>query len=420
MSLLLGPAAICGVALYEEARPKSPRQLALRQAQQANKAAARFLARSKVPEAVTMRDESSLVLGAPVEGGLLDWIKQRWFCLPLEHLICHAVVIGTSGSGKSETLLRIAVAAAKALGWQVVLIDLKGDYKAMAKFVIAMEAAGIPVRLFPLEGYNGWVGTRDALLSRLLAIDNIAEVTSSGQHHYKTVRENLIEMAVNAPGGPPKNSQEFLNRLMLTNGLLYDLYTGYAEQQNYLEVLLERPQDALSAYGHYRAFFSKAHGKLDGNWSYDDCQAAYVLLDGLALPEITDGVGRFLLADFVNYSTRKRWDKRVLFIPGASRERRATAIATTSGRANHRRLDGCAARYVSSAICKATTEEYAERHKRQEWQTIVPCAEERSSTSVTWSSKSTNAGGETSTSRETACTAAISTSSSSGVSRGQR
>src|SRR5258708_21590414 len=101
MSLLLGPAAICGVALYEETRPKSPRQLALQQAQQkhattqqANKAAARFLARSKVPEAVAMRNESSLVLGAPVEGGLLDWIKQRWFCLPLEHLIRHVVVVG--------------------------------------------------------------------------------------------------------------------------------------------------------------------------------------------------------------------------------------------------------------------------------------------------------------------------------------
>jgi hypothetical protein len=321
MSLLLGPAAICGVALYEETRSKSPQRLALQQAQQkraathqASKAAARFLARKKVPEAVTIRGETALVLGVPVEGNLLDWIKQRWFGLPLEQLILHTVVIGTSGSGKSKTLLRIAVAAAKALRWQVIFIDLKGDYKAMAEFMIAMEAAGISVRLFPMEGYNGWVGTRDALLSRLLAIDNVAEVTSSGQHHYKTVRENLVEMAVNAPGGPPKSSQEFLDRLMLENGLLYDLYAGYSEQQSYLDVLLKRPQDALSAYGHYRAFFSKAHGKLDGNWSYDDCEAAYVLLDNLALPEITDGVGRFLLADFVNYTTRKPWEKRVLFV----------------------------------------------------------------------------------------------------------
>ena len=544
MSLLLGPAAICGVALFEETRPRSPRQIALQQAQQkraatlqANKAAARFLARKKAPDAITINGESALVLGAPVEGNLLDWMKQHWFCLPLEQLILHAVVLGTSGSGKSETLLRIAVGVAKALKWQVIFIDLKGDYKAMAKFVIAMEAAGISVRLFPLDAYNGWVGTRDALLSKLLAIDNIAEVTSAGQHHYKTVRENLVEMAVNAPGGPPKNSQDFLNRLMLTNGLLYDLYAGYAEQQSYLDVLLERPQDALSAYGHYRAFFSKAHGKLDGNWSYDDCEAAYVLLDTLALPEITDGVGRFLLADFVNYSTRKPWDKRVLFVldeagalnvplynvfervrfrqvsvmvasqdpsglaskPGGlgvwnevkrvlgnsaikivhrsedayeairragtqkvpdtgysldssgnttgggtarlreelkidsndvlrlkageafvvgpgdyervrvamrevdqerfvqlyqelerSSEGRAAAVATAAaGWGNYCRLNGCAAQYVTFTT---TTWEEVERH---EWQASIPCAEERNTTSITWSIKSTNADGET-------------------------
>src|SRR5450755_5180133 len=106
---------------------------------------------------------------------------------------------------------------------------------------------------------------------------NVAEVTSSGQHHYATVRENLIEMCVNAPGGPPANSEELLNRLMLTNGTLFDLYEGYPEQQAYLETLLKRPQDALSTYGHYRAFFSKLHGKLDGDWAYDDCDAAYVL-----------------------------------------------------------------------------------------------------------------------------------------------
>jgi len=264
---------------------------------------------------VTVRGDIYVVLGVPVEGTLLDWIKNRLFCLPFEELVRHITVIGASGSGKSETLLRIAIVVAKALRWQVIYIDAKGDYKAAAKFLLLMQEAGITnVRMFPIESYDGWRGSRDALLSRLLAIDNVAEVTSSGQHHYATVRENLVEMCINAPSGPPTSSTELLRRLMLTNGVLYDLYDGYSEQQSYLETILKRPQDALSAYGHYRAFFSKTHGKLDGGWSFDDCDAAYVLLDGLALPEITDSMGRFLLADFVNYATRKDWDKRVMFI----------------------------------------------------------------------------------------------------------
>jgi hypothetical protein len=320
--LLLAPAAIAFCIVSYQARPRSLAQIVrernqqrLAQRRRAGKAAERALVRRQIPDAVVIHGTPFVVLGVPVEGTLLDWIKNRLFCLPFEYLILHAVVIGASGSGKSETLLRMAIAAAKVLKWQVVYIDAKGDYKFAAKFLLAMQDAGVTnVRMFPREKYDGWRGTRDAILSRLLAIDNVAEVTSSGQHHYATVRENLIEMCVNAPGGPPTNSEELLNRLMLTNGTLFDLYEGYPEQQAYLETLLKRPQDALSTYGHYRAFFSKLHGKLDGDWAYDDCDAAYVLLDGLGLPEITDGMGRFLMADFVNYVTRKDWDKRVLFV----------------------------------------------------------------------------------------------------------
>jgi len=96
--------------------------------------------------------------------------------------------------------------------------------------------------------------------------------------------------------------------------VLYNAYQGYPEQLGYLEMVLERPQEALSTYGHYRAFFAKLHGKLDGTWAYDDCDAAYILLDGLALPDLVDGLGRYLLADFVNYATRKSLSRRTMFV----------------------------------------------------------------------------------------------------------
>ena len=322
ISLLLTPTAACGFGINDAARPKTPEQMTQERRQQqitamrqANSAASRSLTRKHVPDALPLGKSPALVLGVPVEGTLVEWIKNRFFCLPLEYLILHAVVIGASGSGKSETLIRLAVAAAKVLTWQVIFVDAKGDYKNAAKYLLAMEDAGITnVKMFPRESYNGWMGTRDALLSRLLAIDNVAEVTNAGQQHYQTVRENLLEMTVNMPGGPPRSSRELLDRLLLTNGLLYDAYQGYAEEQEYLTTLLERPQEALSTYGHYRAFFAKLHGKLDGTWAYDDCDAAYILLDGLALPEIVNGLGRYLLADFVNYATRKSWDRRTLFV----------------------------------------------------------------------------------------------------------
>lgn len=322
MSLLLVPAATCGFGIHEAARPKTAAQLAKEQQQQqitttrqAKNAAERVLAKKTVPDAATIGENLAIVLGVPVEGTLAHWIKNRFFCLPLEYLILHAVVVGASGSGKSETLLRLAVAAAKVLKWQVIFVDAKGDYHNAAKFLVAMQDAGVTnVKMFPREYYNGWQGTRDALISRLLAIDNVAEVTNAGQQHYQSITENLVEMAVNAPGGPPRSSQELLDQLMLKNGKLYDMYEGYHEPQAYIYNLLDRPQEALGTYSHYRAFFTKLRGKLDGTWSYDDCDAAYILLNGLALPEVVNGLGRFLLADFANYATRKPWSRRTLFV----------------------------------------------------------------------------------------------------------
>jgi len=322
MSFLLVPAATCGFGIHEAARPKTAAQLAKEQQQQriattrqAKDSAERVLAKKTVPDGSTIGNNPAIVLGVPVEGTLAHWIKNRFFCLPLESLILHAVVVGASGSGKSETLLRLAVAAAKVLKWQVVFVDAKGDYHNAAKFLVAMQDAGVTnVKMFPREYYNGWQGSRDALISRLLAIDNVAEVTNAGQQHYQSITENLVELAVNAPGGPPRSSQELLDRLMLKNSKLYDMYEGYREQQAYLFNLLERPQEALGPYSHYRAFFTKLRGKLDGTWSYDDCDAAYILLNGLALPEVVNGLGRFLLADFANYATRKPWSRRTLFV----------------------------------------------------------------------------------------------------------
>ncbi len=123
IDFLLAPAAVCVGAVFEMARPKTIEQLAqerkrqkLAITRQASKVAERMLTRNITPDAVPVAGKSALVLGVPIEGGLASWIANRFFFLPLEQLILHAVVIGASGYGKSETLIRLAVGAAKVLG----------------------------------------------------------------------------------------------------------------------------------------------------------------------------------------------------------------------------------------------------------------------------------------------------------------
>lgn len=252
--------------------------------------------------------EGQIVLGLPVQGDLWEWVVRCLFVLPTAELSKHGVVIGKSGSGKSETLMRLAVAAAHILRWQVIMIDGKGDHEAGLRFLAAMKSAGIQnVKMFPIEAYNGWVGSQEAILSRLLAVEEYSDT------HYRAIAENLLRLAISAPGQPISNSAELLLRLNLTNEVLLGLYAGNSEVEAYLTYYSKR--DPLGVYNRYAALLAKLGGKLDGEWSFDSVDAAYISLDGLALSGIVSGLGRYYVEDFANYAgQRKPLERRVLFL----------------------------------------------------------------------------------------------------------
>lgn len=307
-SLLFAPGAAFLVHLFA---PQSAVQRLLAPHQQraaairaASKRLARHMARKPPPDQV----HGQVVLGLPVQGDLREWSTRGLFILPIHEMSKHGVVIGASGTGKSETLLRLAVGAARVLGWQVIYIDGKGDQGAGLRFVAAMKSAGVQsVKMFPTESYNGWIGDEEALLSRLLAVEEFSDT------HYRAIAENLLRLALSAPGHPVTNSTDLLLRLNLTNEVLFGLYAGNPDLEAYLTYYGKR--DPLGVYNRYAALLVKLGGKLDGAWSYDTVDAAYICLDGLALPGIVSGLGRYFTQDFAHYAgLRKPKERRVLFI----------------------------------------------------------------------------------------------------------
>jgi len=60
----------------------------------------------------------------------------------------------------------------------------------------------------------------------------------------------------------------------------------------------------------YEAFFGQTRGALDGGWAWEDTDAAYLLLDSLALREETSGLARFLFEDFAHYFTTRKARER--------------------------------------------------------------------------------------------------------------
>ncbi|MBP1468995.1 hypothetical protein EYB53_025020 [Candidatus Chloroploca sp. M-50] len=246
----------------------------------------------------------SLVLGVPL-GGDLAWSHGAWFTYPAANLGRHLVLIGASNTGKTETSKRLAYGAARTYGWRVFYLDCKGDEATAAEFTTAMHTAGIAhVAHFPSTTYDGWRGDSTAILNRLLAVLDYTEP------YYRDMTKLLLSLAVDAPPGPPRSSEELLARLRLEH--LLTLYRGHPEAQ---ELTGLRKEDAQAAANRYRSFFRALRGGLDGRWAFEDVAAGYLLLKGLELRDQTASLGRYLLEDFAHYvAVRKPPDERVLLI----------------------------------------------------------------------------------------------------------
>jgi hypothetical protein len=253
----------------------------------------------------------ALVLGVPLVAGDLPWAKGGYVTYPVESLARHAAVIGSSGMGKSETVLRLAYGARQAYGWKVFFIDCKGEHALQERFVATMRAAGAAtIGQFPQQPMLGWQGDSVALLNRLLAIVDYTEP------YYRDLTKMLLNLTLEAPGGPPRSSQQLLDGMVPSR--LRQRYQGRPEVDEIDDL---RPRDAAAAYNRYRAFFKALGAGLDGvagtagSWSFDTVDAGYIRLDGLSLKDQTASLGRYLVEDFAHYvARRKPPEQKVLLI----------------------------------------------------------------------------------------------------------
>ncbi|HET8844326.1 MAG TPA: TraM recognition domain-containing protein [Ktedonobacteraceae bacterium] len=233
------------------------------------------------------------------------FLFNKWAIVPPEILARPAVIVGEAGSGKTETLLRLAYVAVKVYGYQVVFLDAKGDEETAARFLAAMWQAGKEqVSVFPFQPYNAWTGNADTLFNRLMAVQDFSEP------YYKNITSLLLSLALGVPGGPPRSSHALLENLTLAT--LRVRYRGTPHEHE-VERITEK--DANGVYNRYRAFFSLFKDKLDHGFTFDTQDAAYVLLDMIAYREEAASVGRYLLEDLAHYvARRKPSEKKVLII----------------------------------------------------------------------------------------------------------
>lgn len=238
----------------------------------------------------------------------MTWRRGDLVGFPPDALNQHIVLLGATGSGKTETMLRLAYGARKCYGYQICYLDAKGDQQAdlPARFVAAMRAAGAKsIRMFPATYYHGWKGSARDLYNRLMAVIDYSE-----SRYYGDVAADVVRLALNSPSGVPRSSQQFL-ALLSFKGLMA-AYKG-APQVATIASLDKKLLNQVAM--RYRVFFGAVEGQLDGTLGYEDADALYVQIKGFILRDEAPRLGRFLVLDFAHYlSERKPRTTRTLLL----------------------------------------------------------------------------------------------------------
>ncbi len=231
----------------------------------------------------------------------------------------HVLVLGATGSGKTETVLRLAWVVAKCSGAPVFYLDGKGDRDTAGRFCALMADAGRATRVFPHQPFDGWRGQPHEIQGRLTQVIDYA--TEGPASWYRDIAKTTLGLVCEHPDGPPRNSRDVLARMELNKLRDAHPYSSAAAALT--------PGQVSQVRLRYEAFFGQTRGALDGTWAWEDTPAAYLLLDSLALREETSGLARFLFEDFAHYFTARkaRGELCVMIVD------EFTALAATSGMA---------------------------------------------------------------------------------------
>jgi Helicase HerA, central domain len=330
--------------------------------------------RVRAPGGVPLTRRDGPVLGATIRA--VGHRPRPVLRLPYGAVRSHLLVIGTTGAGKTTTMVRLwagfwACAAElyrKLRGprpWLMV-IDAKGGWDARdaaqrAREVLA-DVGAQTIAVWPDEVALDMWALPPLRLAELL-IDLVPVAEEGAAAYYADVLTSIVGLAVAAPCGPPRNSADFLARL--DAAWLADAYAG------------DRPMlaEASAARDHcgearlrYRALFSRLGPGFDGDAAVTDFDVLYCIVEGTASHAV--GEAQALLLTELAAHAATGWG-----IPGA--ERRAGTLALDEFSAVARRVP------IHALTERCRSLGLAVQVAAQSWAALAPGEDERARLAAT-------------------------------------
>jgi hypothetical protein len=230
--------------------------------------------------------------------------------LPASRLRSHQIVLGGTGTGKTTLLLRLWAgfiasglrlhAAGQAGAPLLVVLDCKGgaDARRIADRCrrVLRESGARNVAVWPDEArLSLWSLPASKLITTLV---DLIEHGTGAAAYYADVMEAVVALAVEAPGGPPVSTADFLGRL--DPGWLAQAWLSDGDR---LAMARSATRQVPDIALRFRTLFRRLGAGLDGPGSFDDADAWYCILEGTAEVAVAEAQARALVDLLASYVT---------------------------------------------------------------------------------------------------------------------
>jgi len=283
---------------------------------QARTARARITAPGTVP--LTSR-RGQIVMGATIRAVGCRWHPAA--TVPYAAMGRHQVVIGSSGSGKTNLMMRTWA------GWYAAALHAHRTQGAPRPLLLVLDCKGGPDsrvkaartrRLLHAVGASRvavWPDEAAVSLWRLpprelaVTLFQMIETGTGDAAYYADVNQAAVTLAITAPPGPPANGTEFLERLEAR--WLETAYQGDAARLS--AVRAARPQLPDISL-RYRTLLSRLGPGLDTGGALADADAWYFILEGTREQTVAEAQAMALTELAAALATSREAESRTILL----------------------------------------------------------------------------------------------------------